>query len=137
MDLNETRRKRSIPDWMKSSDSSPIKSPNKTNSRVGFKQQRPSYPAISIKKTKQIPKPANDVVPHTSKHHREKNVGPAFSSRVKDNQDLGSKECSSSFSVDFQAENTSVDNEYIMTVDELTCVAQEVINEARQKGRLL
>lgn len=136
MDLNETKRKRIIPEWMKSPNNSPTKSPSKTNSRVGLKQPRPSYPAISIKRTKQSPKSVKDLEPHTSKTFRAKD---AKSPAPKEDQSLkhgksSSSSSSSRRSVDFRTENDSVsDDSYFMTVDELTAVAQEVLNEARRK----
>lgn len=131
MDLNLTKRKRTVPTWMKPSNSSPTKSPNKTICRAGAKQQRPSYPEIVIKKT-QIPKPQKDVVPH-----QQKNLRPPSTSKVKDDHESKSVECGSSFSIDFQAGSSSPDNDYFMTVDELTSIAQEIINEDKQKRRLL
>lgn len=137
MALNESKRKRSLPDWMKSPKKpSPVKSTDsKAHGSVGLKTQRPSYPPISIKKTKQLPKRLERWEPETD------NAGRAGPSRVNEFESFiddpnYTKSCSSSISNVSSKSKPSAEelDAFIMSVDDLTRVAQEVIKEEHQKN---
>lgn len=131
MDLNETKRKRQVPDWMKSpSKPSAGKSTDvKVNASHIQKSHRPSYPPISIKKTKQPPKSSERRTESGKRSNHKSSCAVSLQERNDTDKDSSSEFLLGS-PVD---EPMGGLDDFCMTVDDLTRVAQEIIDEEQQK----
>lgn len=136
MASNESKRKRSVPEWMKSP---PKISPQKGCGGKGNlshvqRVQRPSYPPISIKKRKQLPKAVNE---------QELEVGSPGPSNIGGIEPLDGGQDSRCTKQDratvcdelslYNITEKELD-EFTMTVDDLTTVAKEVMKKERQEN---
>lgn len=132
MNVNESKRKRIVPQWMRS----PSKSPQ---SKIAA--PRPSYPQLPLKRTKQSSKNPEQTLERTKRQQRNKIVDSVSRERLKHEVDVGDEQSSStepySLNLFNNSQSTSFTNpvieNFVMTVEDLTKVAQEVIMEERQR----
>lgn len=136
MDSKELKRKRLVPEWMKSPTKSPSKSPQ-SKSRA----QRPNYPELPLKRSKQTLKPLGKTEEKMSnKLSPPSSYVQSFEQEFRGIEALSSHAApttSNSSSDSPQKSYTTSDiDEFVMTVEDLTRVAQEVIREEQNRRAL-
>lgn len=135
MSLNKTMRKRSLPEWMKSPSQSSFVSKGKLSPHR--KAQGPSYPPISVKKIKKVPKLLEGSLTQADEQDTCSLAGISIENKegnlnVNPTLEITDQSSKSIHHSPSEEKESEIDDLFL-TVEDLTRMAQEVINEELQK----